>query len=53
MVYPCNCRNEFQDQRYGAGRRLHTESSKGDKCTVCGNRKSPTTKVLKATKEKK
>jgi hypothetical protein len=43
---PCSCSNEYQDQKYGKGRRLHNQSfhsktnkPKGWRCTVCGHHK--------------
>jgi hypothetical protein len=41
MISTCDCKSAFQDQRYGASKRLHTgeNSTKGPKCTVCGKRK--------------
>lgn len=37
-VRKCSCVHEFQDKRYGKGKRVHTYSSKDDeyRCTVCG-----------------
>lgn len=41
-VRPCTCRHAFQDERYGRGLRLHTQTpgskTTGPKlrCTVCG-----------------
>lgn len=38
----CNCKNEFQDKRYGKGKRVYNETEKGAgsshayRCTVCG-----------------
>ena len=37
MIKKCKCQHEFQDKTYGVGMRVHTEGSKGAKCTVCGN----------------
>jgi hypothetical protein len=42
----CSCKHEYQDKRYGKGRRVHNkvenESAHGGKwrCTVCTNVKS-------------
>ena len=40
-VLPCSCANEYQDRKYGKGRRLHNKGKReGEsayfKCTVCG-----------------
>ncbi len=39
-VMDCSCPHEFQDSRYGKGKRLHNPH-KGGKygCTVCGKEK--------------
>lgn len=39
-VMPCACKHEFQDSRYGSGKRLHNPR-KSDKwaCSVCGDLK--------------
>lgn len=36
-VTKCSCKSEYQDARYGEGKRLHniTKDPKG-RCTVCG-----------------
>ena len=39
MILRCNCRHEFQDERYGPYMRLHTEGLKVYRCTVCLNEK--------------
>lgn len=39
MIKKCICKHEFQDKRYGKGKRVHTELRKEPKeyrCTVCG-----------------
>lgn len=41
-ILPCNCKHEFQDTKYGIGKRLHNFASGlnasrgGWRCTVCG-----------------
>jgi len=39
----CDCKNEFQDKRYGKGKLVHNVDSVRDKpgykCTVCGKKK--------------
>ena len=39
--FPCTCKSEFQDERYGHGIRVFNERMAGSKnngwrCTVCG-----------------
>lgn len=31
----CVCQNEFQDVRYGKGKRLYNRTKNGWRCTVC------------------
>ena len=43
-IIECGCMSEFQDKRYGKGRRLHNRCKKdnsmtGWRCTVCGVKK--------------
>jgi len=43
-LFFCDCHNEYQDKRYGKGRRWHNNCKnpvtkldmKGARCTVCG-----------------
>jgi ribosomal protein L37AE/L43A len=42
MILSCDCENEWQDERYGKGRRVFNEMKKAEKgapqkyrCTVC------------------
>lgn len=35
-VRTCGCANAWQDKEYGNGRRLHNQTTKGYRCTVCG-----------------
>ncbi len=37
----CDCKNEYQDRRYGKKNRVHNERSnkQGYRCTVCGKEK--------------
>lgn len=43
MILKCSCRHDYQDNRYGKGRRVFNETSKGDandrtyRCTVCSH----------------
>lgn len=38
-IKTCVCQNKWQDKRYGKGKRVHNETTKGDaerwRCTVC------------------
>lgn len=38
-IINCSCKNEFQDARYGRGKRIANQTKKGDgvlyRCTVC------------------
>jgi hypothetical protein len=49
-IAQCFCKNDFQDQRYGAGKRVFnsTGTSKGAptgwRCTVCGKSDTATKK---------
>lgn len=42
-VLPCTCTHAYQDQRYGAGKRLHnyggTTKTPFWRCTVCQNKR--------------
>jgi hypothetical protein len=37
MIRACKCKNDFQDERYGSGQRVHSKCLKGWRCSVCGN----------------
>ena len=43
VIKSCTCKHEFQDKRYGQGKRVFNKkadkSSSGYKCTVCGSEK--------------
>lgn len=47
-IIKCNCKSDFQDERYGKSMRVYNVGEKSGKCTctVCGN-------VIKQTPEKK
>ena len=34
-VRKCRCKSDFQDKKYGNGKRLHNVTTKGWRCTVC------------------
>jgi hypothetical protein len=36
MVRKCFCNHEFQDKRYGKGKRWFNKTNNGYRCTVCG-----------------
>ncbi len=41
VVLSCTCKSDFQDHRYGRGKRVHNVGLKDNAtCTVCGSRKS-------------
>lgn len=35
VVLRCTCVHAFQDKEYGTGMRLHNNTAKGARCTVC------------------
>lgn len=39
IIASCTCAHEFQDQRYGAGRRVFNLGPSGGSCTVCGSKR--------------
>ena len=37
-IIKCNCKHEYQDSKYGPGRRVANYTAKGHaRCTVCGS----------------
>lgn len=38
-VRSCTCVHAYQDKEYGSKQRVHNKSTKGFRCTVCGNEK--------------
>lgn len=36
----CDCKNDFQDSRYGKSMRAHNPNNKGYVCTVCAKQKT-------------
>lgn len=34
-IISCTCSHEFQDKKYGKGKRVFNETTKGYRCTVC------------------
>lgn len=42
-ILTCSCKNEFQDKKYGKGKRVFNETNKdgkGYRCTICGHERS-------------
>ena len=44
MIKSCTCQHDYQDKKYGKGKRVHNKITKSDKnlnwrCTVCGKEK--------------
>lgn len=39
-ILTCTCEHKYQDEKYGKNKRLHNETDKGYRCTVCGNAKN-------------
>lgn len=35
MILRCTCKHEFQDKRYGKGKRVFNKTTTGYRCTVC------------------
>lgn len=35
-VIQCSCSHDYQDRRYGKGKRLANKTQTGWRCTVCG-----------------
>ena len=38
-ILKCNCEHKSQDELYGKGMRVFNKSTKGLRCTICGNLK--------------
>lgn len=38
-VRACTCTHAYQDKEYGNKQRVHNKTTKGYRCTVCGNEK--------------
>ncbi len=39
-IRPCNCKDDYQDKRYGPGNRVMNGGKDGVKCTKCGSKHS-------------
>jgi len=35
MIKKCDCKNEYQDEKYGKGNRVYNKTTRGARCTVC------------------
>lgn len=38
-VQKCTCESAYQDEKYGAGMRVHNVTDDGTRCTVCATKK--------------
>ena len=36
MIKTCDCKHEYQDEKYDKGKRVQNPTAKGYRCTVCG-----------------
>lgn len=52
MIYPCVCKNDFQDSLYGKGRRVYNVGKVNKVCTVCGNKATLSDSDRKISKDK-
>jgi hypothetical protein len=41
IIKPCTCPNDYQDQKYGKGRRVWNYGPKRKTCTSCGAKDHP------------
>lgn len=42
-ILPCECKNKYQDDTYGKGKRVHNQTADKTstwRCTVCGKEKN-------------
>jgi hypothetical protein len=52
-ILPCNCSHDYQDEKYGRGKRVHNPTMNGQfRCTICSSVKG-TAKAVETTKAKK
>lgn len=50
-IINCECQHEFQDKRYGAGKRVANITDNGDaRCTICGKTKGKSDAKAEAKK---
>ena len=38
-IKTCTCKHAFQDKEHGPNQRVHNKTTKGLRCSVCGNEK--------------
>lgn len=45
VIIPCKCKHEYQDKKYGDGKRVHNVGGAGKEasCTVCSSTKPVST----------
>lgn len=36
IILKCNCKDDYQDEKYGKNRRVHNMCDKGARCVTCG-----------------
>lgn len=54
MIANCTCQHEYQDRKYGKGKRVFNETNDGGgRCTVCGYVKGGSSPLVKKEKGKK
>lgn len=54
MIAPCSCNHEYQDKKYGPGKRVHNKKANGQQtCTVCGRVSGTPTGTSSPVKKKK
>lgn len=39
-ILTCSCKDDYQDEQYGKGNRVHNEGPKTWRCSACGTTKS-------------
>lgn len=49
-VRPCTCQHDYQDGKYGVGRRVKNKNTTGWSCTVCDTQDTPGATVKKKKK---
>lgn len=53
MIKSCDCQHEFQDKKYGRGKRVHNKTMKDEyRCTVCTKINGKGETVAKSKKSK-
>lgn len=51
MIGTCTCKNTFQDNRYGPGRRIMNRTGKGMRCTGCDKEHIRPVKIVETKPE--